>query len=170
MWSRPKFIRELESRGCFWQDGRGIIFPWTLERWRRRGPPLHPRIQMTSAIELQGWDGARCPAARAQSTGPGARPAAAGQHSEPPPPRPRGTGIVAQGPPPGQGGGSCRRGGRGPAPVVFRQPGGLGAGAGRAPQRRSSGLGRSILGGEPLAAGRGAPGAPCTPNRALPLE
>lgn len=39
------------------------------ERWRRCGPPLHPRTQMTSAIKLQGWDGARCSAARAQFTG-----------------------------------------------------------------------------------------------------
>lgn len=30
VWSRPKFIREPESRGCFWPDGRGIIFPWAL--------------------------------------------------------------------------------------------------------------------------------------------
>lgn len=140
------------------------------ERWRRCGPPLYPRTQMTSAIEPPGWDGARYPAACAQGTGPGARPAAAGQRSGPPPPRPSGTGIVAQGPPPGQGGGSCRRGGRGPAPVVFRQPSGLGAGAGRAPQRRSSGLDRSILAGEPLTEGRGAPRAPCTPSSALPQE
>lgn len=39
------------------------------ERWPRSGPPLHPRAQMTSATEPQGWDGARCPAARAQCTG-----------------------------------------------------------------------------------------------------
>lgn len=140
------------------------------ERWRRCGPPLHPRTQMTGAIEPQGWDSARCPAAGAQCTGRGARPAAAGQRSGPPPLRPRGTGIVAQGPPPGQGGGSCRRGGRGAAPVVFRQPGGLGAGAGRAPQRRSSGFGRSILAREPLAAGRGAPRARCTRSSALSRE
>lgn len=30
VWSRPKFIREPKSRGCFWPDGRGIIFPWAL--------------------------------------------------------------------------------------------------------------------------------------------
>lgn len=36
------------------------------ERWRRCGPPLHRRTQMTSAIEPQGWDVAGCPAARAQ--------------------------------------------------------------------------------------------------------
>lgn len=30
VWSRPKFIREPESRGCFWPDGRGIVFPWAL--------------------------------------------------------------------------------------------------------------------------------------------
>lgn len=140
------------------------------ERWRRCGPPLHRRTQMTSAIEPQGWDVAGCPAARAQCTGRGVRPAAAGQRSRPLPPRPRGTEIVAQGPPPGQGGGSCRRGGRGPAAVVFRQSGGLGAGAGRVPQRRSSGFGGSILAGEPLAAGRGVLGAPCTPSCALSQE
>ncbi|XP_051018112.1 V-set and immunoglobulin domain-containing protein 10 [Acomys russatus] len=139
------------------------------ERWRRCGPPLHPRTQMTSAIEPQGWDSARCPAARAHCTGPGVRPAPAGHGSGPPPPRPRGTGIIAQGPPPSQGGGSCRRGGRGPAPVVFRQPGGLGAGAGRAPGRRSPGLGRSVLAWEPLVEGQGVLGAQCTQNPALSL-
>lgn len=41
------------------------------ERWRRCGPPLHRRTQMTSAIEPQGWDGARCPAARAPVHRPG---------------------------------------------------------------------------------------------------
>lgn len=39
------------------------------ERWRRCGPPLHPRTLMTSVTEPQGWDGARCPAARAQCMG-----------------------------------------------------------------------------------------------------
>lgn len=37
------------------------------ERWRRCGPPLYPRTQMTSAIEPQGWDGAPQSARAAQA-------------------------------------------------------------------------------------------------------